>query len=112
MSGTPGENDWFERVNKKAGQDPKGPIQMDGDTVDKDKGQERADIEVIENNEENIKENEEESKEEPIEIGKSRKKVWICGICKTMVNKGSVKCMGCSKWIHRRYVQNSQIAPA
>ena len=52
MSGTPGENDWFERVNGKEGQDPKGPIQMDEDTVDKDKGQERADIEVIENNEE------------------------------------------------------------
>ena len=23
-----------------------------------------------------------------------------------MVNRGSVKCMGCSKWIHRRYSNN------
>ena len=60
---------------------------MAEDTEDKDKGQERADIEEIENNEEN----KEENKEEIIEMGKGSKKVWICGICRTMVNKGSVR---------------------
>ena len=102
MSGTPCENNWYERGEEETGKEPKEPIQLDGVTEDKDKGQERAGIEEIENSEENKDGN----KEEIIEIGKGSKKVWICGICKMMVNKDSVKCMCCLKWIHRRYGKN------
>ena len=87
MSGTPGENDRFEKGDGKTGQDPRGPTEMAGDTEEKDKGQERADIEMEESNEKNKVENKGEDKEEPIVIGDGRKKVWICGICKTMVYK-------------------------
>ena len=87
MSGTPGENDWFEKEDEKKGQDPKGPTEIAGDTEDKNKGQEKADIEMEESNEKNKVENKGEDKEEPIVIGDGRKKVWICGICKTMVYK-------------------------
>ena len=100
MSGSPCD----ERVEEEKGQEPKDPIQLDGVKDDKDKGQERGGIEKIGNNEEN----KEENKEETIKIGKGSKKVWLCGICRTMANKGSVKCMGCMKWIHRRYVMNKQ----
>ena len=58
--------------------------------------------EEIKNNEES----KEENKKDTVDIGKGGKKVFVCGICKTMVNKGSVKCTGCSKWIHRRYGKN------
>ena len=102
MSGTPCENDWYEKVEKETGQEPKEPIQLDGVTEEKDKGQKGAGTEELENNEENNDENEEEI----IEIGKESKKVWLCGICRTMAYKSSVKCMGCLKWIHRRYVKN------
>ena len=109
MSGTPGENDWFEK-DGKMGQDPRGPTGIAGDTPDKNKGQEGADNEMEESKEENKDENKEEKdeskedNEEPIE----RKRVWICGICKTMAKRGAVKCMGCSKWIHRRYSKYKQ----
>ena len=106
MSGTPGENDWFEKEDGKKGQDPKGPTEIAGDTEDKNKGQEKADIVMEESKEKNKVENKGDDNEEPIVIEDGRKKVWICGICKTKVNKGSVKCMGCSKWIHRRYSDN------
>ena len=110
MSGTPGENDWFEKEDGKTGQDPMGPTEIAGDSHDKNKGQEKADNEMNESKEKNKDENKEgdkkEDNEEPIVIGNGRKRVWICGICKTMVNRGAVKCMGCSKWIHRRYSNN------
>ena len=112
MSGTIGENDWFEK-DGKMGQDPRGPTGIAGDTPDKNKGQERADNEMEESKEENKDENKEENKdeskedkkednEEPIVKTNARKRVWICGICKTMAKRGAVKCLGCSKWIHRR----------
>ena len=56
MSGTPCEHNWYERVEEEIGQEPMEPIQLDGVTEDKDKGQERADIEEIENNDENKEE--------------------------------------------------------
>ena len=40
MSGTPDENDWYEKENGKKGQDPKGPIEIAEDTEDKNKSQE------------------------------------------------------------------------
>ena len=106
MSGTPDENDWFEKEDGKKGQDPKGPTEIAEDTEDKNKGQEKADIVMEESKEKNKVENKGENNEEPIVIEDGRKKVWICGICRTKVNKGSVKCMGCLKWIHRRYSDN------
>ena len=106
MSGTPDENDWFEKEDGKKGQDPKGPTEIAEDTEDKNKSQEKADIVMEESKEKNKVENKGENNEEPIVIEDGRKKVWICGICRTKVNKGSVKCMGCLKWIHRRYSDN------
>ena len=41
MLGTLCENDWFERGEEETGQEPKEPIQLDGVTDDKDKGQEK-----------------------------------------------------------------------
>ena len=73
MSGTPCENDWYERVKEETGQEPKEPIQLDGVTEEKDKGQKGAGTEELGNNEENKDEN----KEEIIEIGKVSKKVWL-----------------------------------
>ena len=77
MSGTPGENDWFEKEDGKKGQDPKGPTEIAGDTEDKNKGQEKADIEMEESNEKNKVENKGEKNEEPIVIGDGRKKVYV-----------------------------------
>ena len=96
MTCNPCENDQSERGEEETGQEPKEPSQSDSVTEDKDKGQKEI------GNNEGIKEN----KKEIVDIGKGNKKVWVCGICITKVNKGSVKCTGCSKWIHRRYGKN------
>ena len=97
MPGNLGENDRFESGEEETGQEPNDPNQSDSATEDKNKGQKE-----IKNNEES----KEENKKDTVDIGKGGKKVFVCGICKTMVNKGSVKCTGCSKWIHRRYGKN------
>ena len=74
MSGTPGENDRVEKEDGKTRQDPEGPTEIAGDTEDKNKGQEKADIEMEESNEKNKVEKKGEDNEEPIVIGDGRKK--------------------------------------
>merc|ERR1712105_156282 len=61
---------------------------------DKNKGQEGVNTEEIENN------------KRKIITEKENKKIYICGVCNKKVNKGCVKCNGCEKWIHRRYLRD------
>ena len=110
-SDNPGEPESVEDERRQ--QDPKEPIQTTDDldrkkdeNGDKNKGQEGVNTEEIENNKRKRKRGIEEKEEEEIITEKENKKIYICGVCNKKVNKGCVKCNGCEKWIHRRYLRN------
>ena len=103
----PGEP--VSREEESGQQDVNEPIQRTDDTDrnkdgngDNDKSLEGENTVEIENNEE-ISNRKRKRKEEEIKKGKKKKQITLCGVCNKYVNRGSVKCNGCEKWIHRRY---------
>ena len=105
-SDNPGEPESVEE--ERGQQNPKEPIQTTDDidrnkdgNGDMNKSQERGNTEEIANNEENNNRKRKRRIEgdEEIIIEKEKKQIWLCGVCNKNVNKGSVMCHGCEKWI-------------
>ena len=94
-------------------QDPIVPIQRTDDTdrnkdgnVENNNNQDEE-AEIEKNDDINNRKRKRKDDDETT-IGKIKKQICLCGVCNKYVNKGSVKCNGCEKWIHRRNYINKR----
>ena len=116
MSDNPGEPVSIEEGSGQ--QDQNEPIQRTDETdrnkdgnVENNKSQEGGNAVELENNENINNRKRKRRNEEEETIGKKKKEIYLCGVCNENVNKGSVKCNGCEKWIHRRYFKKFKNRP-
>ena len=111
MSDNLGEPDNIEEGSGH--QDPIEPIQRTDDTdrnkdgnVENNNNQDEE-VEIEKNDDINNRKRKRKDDDETT-IGKIKKQICLCGVCNKYVNKGSVKCNGCEKWIHRRNYINKR----